>query len=133
MFYYDLYFRRVSDSFLRACVEVISSCASGIRVLAKNEATKILGLEDEQGTLRLLISNDQHSYSTTRIDVGHRITQIQVRTRFPGTPPAPDGSEFQIRLPPRGAVVVDVEHLQGTIPTYTPAEPSSTRRRGSHW
>jgi len=108
MFYYDLYFREVSDAFLDACAEVVRANAGGPQVLSELEYARALAVEDDKGELLIFASSDSNWYVTPRIDVGRPIRRIEVLTRFPGMPVEPEGSEFRVRIPPRGVAVLRV-------------------------
>lgn len=123
----ELYFRRISDSFLMSCVEVISHIANTIKVsqksfeiigagLQKNgegkilcgETVKVLGLKKKEGELRLLIGNDSHLYANPEVDIGKDIDNIKILTEFPGKLIIPEGSKFRVIVPGKGMVILDV-------------------------
>ena len=104
----ELYFRKVSDGFLKGCVKAITACAGGIRVLEDCENVRVLAMENKKDKLRIFIANDSHAYARlSLIDVGRKISRIHIVTPFPTIPITPDGSMFRIRVPNRGMVIVD--------------------------
>ncbi len=107
-YFHELPFRRVSESFLAACAGVIADLCSPVRVLGRAEVVRVQVLELGERLWRLLVGNDSPSYVVTQLDVGREIESVAVLTDFPGTPPAPDGSRFWLKLPPKGMVVLDV-------------------------
>ncbi len=104
----DLLFRPVSDRFLEACVDVLAEAAGSPRVLRAADCTRICAMEDAAGRLVLLIGNDRHGYAAPVIDVGRPIAAVRVLTPFPPLPVEPDGSRFAVKVPGRGAVIVEV-------------------------
>lgn len=109
MFYYDLYYRKVSKSFLRACAGVIIECAGGVKVLTETEFIKVVAMEGQNGTLRLLIGNECHGYVTPHLDVGRPIKHVRVVSRFPLWNIILTGSALDVRIPGRGMVVLELE------------------------
>jgi hypothetical protein len=105
----DLTFAPMSDPFLDACAEVIRCCAGAPRVIRGSERVRVAALELEGGGIRLLIGNDGQGYTIAGIDLGRPIARLQVRSRFPLFPVAPAGMTFQVKVPGRGAVVLDAE------------------------
>ena len=104
----ELTFRKVSPGFVAACAQVIAECAGAPQVLRRPDVIQVEALELDDGRLRLIIGNDSHYYVVTDLDVGREIERAEVVTSFPGTPPAPAGSQFGLRVPGKGAVIVDV-------------------------
>lgn len=105
----DLVFAPVSQSFLDTCAEVIRLCAGAPRVIRGVERVRVTAFELGEGVIRLLIGNDGHGYAVAGIDLGRPIARLQVRSRFPLFPVVPAGSTFQVKVPGRGAVVLDAE------------------------
>jgi hypothetical protein len=107
-FVQELYFRRVSDSFLTECVRLLADCAGTVKVLRRADVIRVQALELEDRQLRLFVGNDSHYYVITELDVGREIERIRVATAFPGTPPGFRESVFSVRVPGKGMVVLDV-------------------------
>jgi len=106
MFYYDLYFRNVSENFLKRCVETITACSTPVRILDGGKGVCIAAFEESETELRVLAGNDNPCHVTGRIDVGRKIHQADVLTGLPARPIQPEGSAFSVRIPPRGAVML---------------------------
>lgn len=104
----ELVFQPVPSGFIAACAEVIAQCAGAPRVRRREDVIRVQALELEEDHLRLIIGNDSHYYVVTDIDLGHEIERAEVITAFPGTPPTTADTCFSIRVPGRGAVIVDV-------------------------
>jgi hypothetical protein len=107
-YFEELYFRKVSESFLAGCVRVIADCAGAVKVLSRAEVIRVQALELKDGRLRLLVGNDSHYYVITDLDVGREIESVRVVTPFPGITPPFSGSRLGFRVPGRGMVIVDV-------------------------
>lgn len=105
----DLVFAPVSEFFLGTCAEVIRFFAGAPRVIRGVERVRVTAFELGEGVIRLLIGNDGHGYAVAGIDLGRPIVWLQVRSRFPLFPVVPAGSTFQVKVPGRGAVVLDAE------------------------
>jgi hypothetical protein len=103
----ELTFRKVSPGFVAACAQVIAECARAPQVRRRPDVIQVEALELDDGRLRLIIGNDSHYYVVTDLDVGREIERVEVVTSFPGTPPTPAGSQFGLRVPGKGAVIVD--------------------------
>ena len=109
MFYHDLHFRKVSESFLQCCADVIATCATPVRILANGESVRIAAFEDSEGKIRIMAGTDSHCAVSPQIDLGRIIRRLEVLTRFPGKAISPKGSEFSVHIPPRGAAFIRVE------------------------
>jgi hypothetical protein len=107
-YFEELYFRKVSTSFVEACARIIADCAGAVKVLSRADVIRVQALELEGGFLRLLVGNDSHYYVITDLDVGREIESVRVVTPFPGTTPAFSGSRLGFRVPGRGMAIVDV-------------------------
>ena len=106
--------RKVSNGFLDACAQVISDCASPIKVCKGGMDIKVFAVEGAPGVLRFLVGNDAYHSISSEIDVGQPIADARVATRFPSMPygwSGPqiwEGSRFVIKVPPRGMTIVDI-------------------------
>ena len=116
----ELYFRAVSDSFLRKCASLITKCSDCAYPLeeftSKSEGTvkngsehvHVLTLDAGKGKLRLFIRNDEYVYSEPMIDVGQPISKIKIISPYPYAPIKPEGATFQAAIPGRGMIILDV-------------------------
>jgi hypothetical protein len=66
-------------------------------------------MEMQTGKLRVAIKSKVWIYCKPEIDLGKDIRGIEVVTEFPAVRLRPQGSKFEVRIPPRGITVVDVE------------------------
>jgi hypothetical protein len=110
-FYFrELYFRRVSDSFLSACARLLARAAGAVEVLQRSEAITVRALELGPDRLRLLVGNDSHYYAITELDVRRPVEAVRVLSAFPGqTPPTAGSCIGNLRVPGKGMVVLDVD------------------------
>ena len=106
---FEPYFRKVSRSFVRACVAAVVECSQAPIALAREEVVRVTGIEAAPGQMRLFIGNDSHYYVVTEIDVRQEIATIQVVTEFPGVPIQPAGSRFTVKIPGKGMVILDIQ------------------------
>lgn len=109
LFCHDLPYRHVSAGFLRACADILSRTADGVRVLSEQGAIRVTAMEDERGVRRLLIGNDAQGDIAPQLDVGRPIRGLTVRTPSPAVPGPVSGSTLSVRVPGRGLVIVDAE------------------------
>lgn len=107
--YWDHFeFRPVSPGFLRACAGVIVS-ASGAPHLVEGAAdVLVMATEESSGRLRLALKNKTEFYARPRVDVRREIARVDILTEFPSLLVRPQGSEFAVRIPPKGVTVVEV-------------------------
>lgn len=108
LYFNELAFQPVPPGFVAACADTIAQCARAPRVARREDVIRAQALELGEGHWRHIIGNDSHHYAVTDIDVGDEIERAEVVTDFPGTPPSVAGTRFGIRVPGRGAVIVDV-------------------------
>lgn len=107
-FLQELYYRKVSESFVQACADTILACAKAPHALTRADVTRIFSARQADGTLRLFIGNDSYYYTLPQIETGREIESLRVRSSFPGKPVYPEGSQFRVKVPPRGMVVLDL-------------------------
>jgi hypothetical protein len=108
LFFKELYFRKVSDGFLKGCVDTIIAYANGVRVPEDYKNVRVLAMKTGKHKLRILIANDSYTYvRSALIDTRRKISRIRIVTPFPPVPIKPEGSAFRIRIPNRGMVIVD--------------------------
>ncbi|MFH0796360.1 MAG: hypothetical protein V2A65_04800 [Candidatus Omnitrophota bacterium] len=103
----DLYSRKISESFLTRCAEILSQLVDGVKVL-NNVPVKILMMTHGKDVIRLFIRNDEFGYVHPEIDLEKKIRRIRTITKFPYKPVAFNGSKFIVRVPGKGVVVLDI-------------------------
>ena len=107
--YWDhFYFRKVSERFLDACVQVMFDAAGCISVVSQAEAVSVMLTEEEEGRLRLAVKNKLPVYAAPQIDLYRPIEAVTVLTEFPLMHIVPEGSRFTLKVPGHGIVVLDV-------------------------
>jgi hypothetical protein len=105
---YDLWFRPVSGEFLAACAALLIALSDVPRVVGEAPDLRILAFETTEGQVRVLVGNEAHYYVLARIDMLREAREVRVVSHFPATPILPDGRFLDVRVPPRGAIVLDV-------------------------
>ena len=121
-FLYDLYFRKVSESFLQNCVNAIHKCVHGVKIMSDpKNSTRVMAMQSLSGQIRLLIANDNYPYSDVELDMGREIRGVNVLNGAFNGPhvgkcpfleslsPVQSGSRFKVKVPPIGMLVVDVD------------------------
>ena len=107
--YWDhLTYRKVSQSFIKACAQTLQRVSTPITVVAESESVALMPVEQESGRIRIAIKNRTPSYARPQIDIGQPIESVEVRSGFPSVAIRPDGSKFSVRVPGHGITVVDV-------------------------
>lgn len=104
----SLYYRKVSTSFLSKCVSVISTCMSELKLLTEAEFIKIIILKKSTNEIVSLIGNDSYYYKTPKIETKHKIKDIVVKTTFPGIPVYFDNKQFNVKVPGKGMVILNI-------------------------
>lgn len=104
----SLYYRKVSDGFIKSCVSAISNCTDEPVVLSEIDSIQVMTLKYSEKDLRLLIGNDSFYYTTPQIKMKYDIDKIMIKTPFPGVPVVFNDKEFQVRIPGKGMVILDV-------------------------
>lgn len=108
-FLHYLPMQEASLDFIKACAKLISIVSSPFQVQSGEDYINIQVTEQPNGKYRIVIRNRQLAYRTPVIDVGSPIKSIDIITEFPVTQLVPDGSIFGVKVPGRGATVVEVE------------------------
>ncbi|MHB8996419.1 MAG: hypothetical protein ACYC63_14335 [Armatimonadota bacterium] len=107
--YWDHLIQRLpGDDFFADCSRQLwDMVMSGVSFPA-DEVTLSM-MEMDTGKLRVAIKSKVWIYCKPEIDLGSEIRSIEVVTEFPAVRLRPQGSKFEVRVPPRGITVVDVE------------------------
>jgi hypothetical protein len=117
-FRWDLYFRPVSEGFLKACVELIRTLSGACSLSTQRTRQQPPGheaklssmmMEQSPGLYRIAVKSQGDVYEHPKIDIGRAIRSVAVRTPFPVTTVKFEGSHLTLPIPPHGIVVVDVE------------------------
>lgn len=95
--------------FINACAQLLSMASSPLRLPGSDNSVNIQGSLMPSGKLRIMLRNKGLSYRNPVVDVGAPIEAVEIKTAFPVTKPVPNGSQFQVKIPGRGATVVEVE------------------------
>ncbi len=110
VYFRELYFRKVSDSFLSACAGLLAQISGQVRVNAGSDVISVRTLDMGPGRMRLLVGNDSHHYVVTEIDLHRTVKCVRVATDFPRKELPVVGTRIcGLRVPGRGMVVLDVE------------------------
>ncbi len=105
---YKMSYRPVSETFLNACAELLIDLTHTPKVVSRPSPLRILAIETADGTVRLLVGNEDHIYVLDRIDLGFEAAEVRIASHYPGRPIEPDGRFLDVRVPPRGMIVLDV-------------------------
>ncbi|MHB8997075.1 MAG: hypothetical protein ACYC63_17655 [Armatimonadota bacterium] len=106
---HELYFRQVSDEFLQACSNVLIGLTDTPRVVSDSPDLRVLAFEVGDKQLRVLVGNEAHIYVLGRVDLLRSARKVEIASHFPGRPIEPVENFIDIRVPPRGMIVLDVE------------------------
>ena len=82
--------------------------SGGIGIEEETDAVSGMFMELGDDVLRIALKSKVSLYTKPRITVPGTITRVEVRTDYPLMAVPPDGSTFQVRVPPKGLTVVDV-------------------------
>jgi len=115
VYFRELYFRKVSNSFLNACADLIARLSGQVRVNTGTEAISVRALDMGPGQMRLLVGNDSHHYVVTELDLRRTVKHVRVATKFPRKElPVVDTRICGLRVPGKGMVILDVEVAEET-------------------
>lgn len=103
-----LKYRKVSQSFVKACAETLQKVSKAITVTSNEDAVALMPVKLANGHIRIAIKNRSHSYARPQIDVGKPVKSAKVLTSYPSVAIHPKGSKFDLRVPGRGIVVIEV-------------------------
>lgn len=105
---YGMFFRPASEAFLQACADVLHDLTPAPRLVERKSMLRLLAIEAEDGSVRLLVGNEDHIYVLGRIDLRRPVREVHIASHYPGRPILPDGSFIKVQVPPRGMIVLDV-------------------------
>ncbi|MCC7493180.1 MAG: hypothetical protein IT204_12560 [Fimbriimonadaceae bacterium] len=100
--------RLPSPSFLTAVASLLQHLAAGPRASTCGDDVTLLTQRQADGWQRLAIRSKRDWYVQPTIDYGAPIAELRVVTEFPLVRVRPQGSQFTVRIPPQGVVVVAV-------------------------
>ena len=98
-----------SQAFIQACAEAITELTETPRVAACSQHCSLITLAVGPNQLRLLIGNDSFWYATPTIDVGRKIENIRMLTKYAGYPVSHTETKFTVHIPPRGMDIAELE------------------------
>lgn len=107
-FLVDLPMQSLPGEFFSACVATIAEVSKTPVVVSGQEFIHVQAQEIQSGRLRLTVKNHSFAYALARIDVRLPIKSVAVLTEFPIADIEPIGTQFEIRVPGRGSVVLEV-------------------------
>jgi hypothetical protein len=108
-FVYPLAMQKVPLSFIDTCAQLVSMASSPLRFTTHDTFVNMQGSLLPNGKLRILLRNKRLSYSSPIIEVGAPIESVEIKTPFPCAKLTPNGSQIQVKIPGRGATVVEIE------------------------
>lgn len=107
--YWDhMYFRRVSDEFLTACVKTMQSVSDPPFVTEWADEVTLMAMRLDEGVMRVALKSQTPVYAEPVVQMGAQVADVSVVTSFPAMRIEPDGSTFSVRVPGKGITVVDV-------------------------
>lgn len=104
----DLTMQPVQESFISECTQFINQVSGVPKIVSGEQHVSIQVARMKGGSLRITLHNSRLAYASPRIDVAQAIASIQIITEFPCTQIVADGSQFSLKVPGRGSVVVEV-------------------------
>ncbi len=107
-FLISLPMQEIPQEFFAACAGHINAVCGAPTVSSGESFVNLQALKLDENRTRLIIRNSRISYCRPRIDVHQPIDSIEIKTAFPCADIVPDNSQFAIKVPGRGVVVVDV-------------------------
>lgn len=106
----SLSFVPISVAFVKSCVKMMRMKAKCPQLVSEDHNDiKITTLILSPNRWRLLIGSDSFYYRKPSIKMPGSIRMVEVKTSFPGVPVIFSGEVFSVRIPGRGAVILDVE------------------------
>jgi hypothetical protein len=117
-FFDEQYFREVSEDFWDTCVSVIAAVVdTEVKVMPEGYVdspwVKVETLRKPDGSLRVLVGNDGFQYSDCKLGTEHSIANVRSVSDPHGRPvillKRADGSDFLLRIPPKGMGIADVQ------------------------
>ncbi|MCU6711280.1 hypothetical protein M6D81_21540 [Paenibacillus sp. J5C_2022] len=100
--------REISMAYLQSIVDQIIESSDTPAIQSGKGEFKIMAYETDAGCSRVFIYNENMNYASATIDWGRTIRKVIIKNDFPGVPITPEDSGFQVRVPGRGIVILDV-------------------------
>ncbi|MFC5407180.1 hypothetical protein [Cohnella soli] len=105
----SLYFSPVTEDFLTSCVQALIKITGAPHVIRNDDHIRPIVLEMNPNRWRIMIRNLHLNYKSASLDVGRAIDKMSILTEFPGIPVATNDSRFQLYVPGRGMVIVEID------------------------
>ena len=105
---HGMFYRETNPAFLQACADLLVELTPTPRVEDPASALRVLATEEEDGTIRVLVGNEDHIYAIGRLDLRRNVRDVRIASHYPGRPLLPDGRFLRVQVPPRGMIVLDV-------------------------
>lgn len=98
-----------SQAFIHCCAETITELTESPSIDPCLQHCTLISLVLAPNKLLLLIGNDSFWYATPTIDVGRKIENIKMLTKYSGYPVAHTETKFTTFIPPRGMDIAELE------------------------
>ncbi len=112
-FLHELAYQPVPVAFLQTCAEAVNQLGGAPRAVSEQATTRVWAIRLSDGRRRVYVANDRDIYRSPVVDLGTPIERIEVVTAFPCMPIWPNGTQFQVKVPGKGMVVLDVVLADG--------------------
>ena len=106
---HELYMRPVSEPFMAACTQLLIELTDTPRVVSGVDDLRVLAYEVDDRHVRVLVGNEAHFYVLGRLDMRQPVKSVRIASHFPGKPIFPEERFLDVRVPPCGMIVLDVE------------------------
>ena len=96
------------DKFLKACAQCITKVSGALKVASGEEFISVQAMKLSDKKARVILKNNRLAYASPVIETGRKIAALEIRSEFPYTKLQPDESRFSVKIPGRGATILDV-------------------------
>jgi hypothetical protein len=107
-FLQNLEMQLVEDAFLKTCVRLITKVSDALEVESGEDFISVQAMQLAQNKVRVILKNSRLAYSRPTIETKRKIASLKICSEFPYAKLAPDESRFSVKVPGRGATILDV-------------------------
>lgn len=98
----------LDDAFLKSCAQFIGDVSGALKVASGEEFISVQAMQIAENKVRIILKNNHLTYSRPVIETGRKIASLEIRSEFPYAQLQPDESRFSVKVPGRGATILDV-------------------------
>ena len=98
----------LGETFIKDCARLIGEVSGAFQVASGEDFISLQAMKIGDKKVRVVLKNNRLAYSRPVIETERKIASLEIKGEFPYAQLQPDESRFSVKVPGRGATVLDV-------------------------